>query len=93
MVIKIYFDDKPLFLCDRVDETVEPYIHHDDAVFIDELDNHTVKTMLHEMEQPKVHAGVFLHADLETLKKAFFKKFTLVKAGGGLVTNEKNEWS
>lgn len=92
MVIKIYFDDKPLFLCDQVDETVEPYVHHDDAVFIDELDTHTVKTMLHEMDQPKVHAGVFLHPDLDVLKKAFFKKFVLVKAAGGLVTNEKNEW-
>jgi len=91
MFIKIYFDDKPLFLCDNVDETIEPYLHHDDAVFIDELDSHTVKSMIHEMQVDKVHAGVFFHTDLETLKKAFFKKFTLGKAAGGLVLNEKKE--
>lgn len=91
MYIKIYFSNKPLFLCDAVDETIEPYLHHDDAVFIDELDTHTVKTMIHEMQLEKVHAGVFFHPDLEELKKAFYKKFTLVLAGGGLVENEKKE--
>lgn len=92
MYIKIYFNDKPLFLCDAVEEIIEPYVHHDDAVFIDELDAHTVKTMLHEMQQEKVHAGVFLHPDLEELKKAFFKKFVMIQAAGGLVENENGEW-
>jgi 8-oxo-dGTP pyrophosphatase MutT (NUDIX family) len=91
MFIKIYFGNKPLFLCDTVDETITPYMHHDDAVFIDELNSHTVKSMIHEMEVDKVHAGVFLHADLEALRKAFYKKFTLVQAAGGLVENEKGE--
>ena len=91
MYIKIYFNDKPLFLCDSVDETIEPYVHHDDAVFIDELDSHTVKAMIHEMQLEKIHAGVFLHTDFSALKKAFYKKFTIIQAGGGLVLNEKNE--
>ena len=91
MFIKIYFDNKPLFLCDNVDATLQPYIHHDDAVFIDELNLHTVKSMIHEMQDPSVHAGVFFHKDLKELKDAFFKKFTLVKAAGGFVLNENNE--
>ena len=91
MFIKIYFDDKPLFLCDNVDATLQPYIHHDDAVFIDELNLHTVKSMIHEMQDPSVHAGVFFHKDLKELKDAFFKKFTLIKAAGGFVLNENNE--
>jgi 8-oxo-dGTP pyrophosphatase MutT (NUDIX family) len=91
MYIKIYFNDKPLFLCDAIDETLQPFIHHDDAMFIDELNTHTVKTMIHEMEQPEIHAGVFYHPGLEELKKAFFKKFTLIQAAGGLVQNEKKE--
>jgi 8-oxo-dGTP pyrophosphatase MutT (NUDIX family) len=79
MYIKIYFDNKPLFLCDNVDETLQPYIHHDDAVFIDELNSHTVKSMIHEMQLEKIHAGVFYHPDLEELKKAFYKKFTIIQ--------------
>ena len=91
MYIKIYFGNKPLFLCDEVDKTIQPFIHHDDAVFIDELNIHTVKSMIHEMEQPAIHAGVFFHPDLEELKKAVFKKFTVIRAGGGLVRNERGE--
>src|SRR5687768_2564827 len=91
MYIKIYFNDKPLFLCDTIDETIQPYIHHDDCVFIDELDAHAVKSMIHEMQQPQVHAGVYIHNDLKELKKAFQKKFTPVLAAGGLVQNEKEE--
>ena len=91
MFIKIYFDDKPLFLCDNVDATLQPYVHHDDAVFIDELNLHTVKSMIHEMQDTSVHAGVFFHKDLKELKDAFFRKFTLIKAAGGFVLNEKKE--
>ena len=91
MYIKIYFNDKPLFLCDAIDKTIRPFIHHDDAVFIDELNAHTIKTMIHEMQQPKVHAGIFQYADLEELKKAFFKKFTVILAGGGIVKNNENK--
>lgn len=91
MFIKIYFVDKPLFLCDAIDKTIEPYIHHDDAVYIDVLDAHTIKSMIHEMQLPKIHAGVFYHPDLSVLKKEFFRKFTLVQAGGGLVINNNND--
>jgi 8-oxo-dGTP pyrophosphatase MutT (NUDIX family) len=91
MFIKIYFDNKPLFLCDDVDASLQPYVHHDDAVFIDELNLHTVKSMIHEMQEDSVHAGVFFHKDLTELKNAFFKKFTIVYAAGGFVLNEKNE--
>jgi len=87
----IYFDDRPLYLCDEIDEIVEPLIHHDDTVFIDELNTHTIKTIIHEMQLEKVKAGVFFHPSLSELYEAFKKKFTLIMAGGGLVQNEKNE--
>lgn len=91
MYIKIYFDDKPLFLCNDIDATIQPLIHHDDSIFIDELNAHTVKAMIHEMQQTQVHAGIFFHNDLEELIKAFRKKFSIVKAGGGVVFNENKE--
>ena len=91
MFIKIYFAEKPLFLCDEINEMINEYVHHDDAVFIDELNSHTVKAMIHEMQEQKIHAGVFFHENLEKLKKGFFKKFTFIQAAGGLVINESDE--
>jgi 8-oxo-dGTP pyrophosphatase MutT (NUDIX family) len=91
MYIKIFFNDKPLFLCNDVTAELQPYVHHDDAVFIDELNLHTVKSMIHEMQDASIHAGVFFHHDLEELKTMFFKKFTPVKAAGGFVLNQNKE--
>ena len=91
MFIKIFFDNKPLFLCDDVDASLQPYLHHDDAIFIDEFSSQAVKSMVHEMEQPNIHAGIYFHKDFEALRKVFFKKFTLIFAAGGFVQNEKGE--
>ena len=91
MHIKIYFNDKPLFLTDSITAEIEPYAHHDDAVLIDELSHGGINSMIHEMRQDKVHAGIYLHNNVEELKKAFWKKFILIKAAGGLVKNEADE--
>ncbi len=91
MFIKIYFGDKPLFLCDELNEEIKQYSHHDDAVFIDEFSAASVNSMIHEMKQEKVHAVIFYWPDLPKLKKAFWKKFQVISAGGGIVCNEKQE--
>ena len=91
MFIKIYFGDKPLFLCDELNEEIKQYSHHEDAVFIDEFSAASVNSMIHEMKQEKVHAGIFYWPDLPKLKKAFWKKFQVISAGGGIVYNEKQE--
>ncbi|MFT4092778.1 MAG: NUDIX domain-containing protein [Niabella sp.] len=88
MQITVYIHNKPVYLCDRLDGTLEQLHHRPDTLFIDELDNHTVKAMLHEMTLPEISCGIFLHKDLETLKKQFFKKFEVHIAGGGLVVNK-----
>jgi 8-oxo-dGTP pyrophosphatase MutT (NUDIX family) len=88
MHIKIYFNDKPLFLTDEITPEIEPYAHHDDAVLIDEFSTPGVNSMIHEMKQEKIHAGIYVHNDLTELEKAFRKKFTIVQAGGGLVLND-----
>lgn len=89
MHIKIYFNDKPLFLTDQITPDIEPYAHHDDAVLIDEFSTPGVNSMIHEMRLEKVHAGIFIHSNLPELEKTFRKKFTVVQAAGGLVLNDE----
>lgn len=91
MHIKIYFNDKPLFLTDEITPEIEPYAHHDDAILIDEFSTPGVNSMIHEMRLAKIHAGIFLHSNLAELEKTFRKKFTLVQAAGGLVLNDAGE--
>ena len=91
MNIKVYFNDKPLFLTDTIDAELEPYKHHDDAVFVDEFSPPAINSIIHEMKLQRIHAGILLHTDLEQLKKSFFKKFTLIKAAGGLVLDDDGQ--
>lgn len=91
MYIKIYFDNKPVYLCNEIDETLNEILHHPDAVFMDEISGPAIKSLLHEIHKDEFHAGVIWHGDLELLKKAFFKHFKLIEAAGGVVQNEKKE--
>ncbi|WP_018628938.1 NUDIX hydrolase [Niabella aurantiaca] len=91
MQIKIHIHDKTLYLCDQPDEKLRELLHHPETVLIDELDTHSVKTMLRELTRPDIKTGIFMHPDLDQLKKAFFKKFERIQAGGGLIVNEQNE--
>ena len=91
MYLKIFFNNTPLFLCDEIDDELQPYLHHDDSVFIDELNVHAIKAMIHEMQRNDVHAGIFYHKKLEELRKEFFKKFTFIKAAGGFIQNENDD--
>ncbi|MBD0331118.1 MAG: NUDIX domain-containing protein [Chitinophagaceae bacterium] len=81
----IYFEHKPLFLCDAMTQKIEEYTHHQETILIDELNVHTVKAMIHEMQQPNINAGVFIYPNVDELLSAIKKRFTVVLAAGGLV--------
>src|ERR1700730_7271010 len=91
MHIKIYFQDKPLFLCDDIDEAIVPYVHHDDAVFVDEFSSPAINAMIHENKQKKVHAGILYHTNWDELKRAVWKKFQVILAAGGLVMDQHKQ--
>jgi ADP-ribose pyrophosphatase YjhB (NUDIX family) len=91
MYIKIYFGNKPVFLCDIITKELNEVLHHPDAVFVDEINGPAIKSLLHEIKKDEFHAGVLWNSDFDKLKKAFFKQFTLIEAAGGIVQNDKKE--
>lgn len=91
MVLKIYFGDKPVFICDKITPAIEKYRHHPDTVFIDEMTNPAINALLHEIAKPGFHAGILFTANIEQSKKLFWKHFTIIQAAGGLIENEKKE--
>ena len=90
-MVKIYFNNKPLFITNEITRELEEYLHHEETVFIDEFSVHTVKAMVHEMEAPQIRAGVFLHGDVEAVLKSFKKKLFLIQAAGGLVHTDGDQ--
>ncbi len=89
--ITIYFDDKPVYLCDALTPEIDEIRHHPEAVFIDELSTAAINSLLHEIKKPSFHAGIMLHEDFNKLKKSFFKHFKQVQTGGGVVKNNSGE--
>ena len=63
-MIKIYFDNKPLYIVNDRSQ-VDELLHRNTTIFVDELDVHTVKTMIQEMELDNYETGVMLHTDVE----------------------------
>lgn len=91
MKISIFFDDKPVYLCDALDESLEELLKHPDAVLVEECSTAAMHTMLHEIKKDNFHAGVLCFHDFEKLQKAFFKQFTPIEACGGVVQNDEKE--
>lgn len=82
---KIYFNYKPLFICSEITPTIDDYLHRRTTIFIDEFSTHAVKTIIEEMENPEINAGVFLHKEEEAVLEAIKEHLTVVQAAGGLV--------
>lgn len=91
MQIKIYYGEKPVYLCNEMDDTLNELLHHPDVVFVDELSSPAIKSMVHEIKKENFHAGILWNSDLEKLKKAFFKHFTVIEAAGGIVQNDDKD--
>ena len=70
---------------------MEPFKHHDDAIFIDEFSPPAINSIIHEMKLQKIHAGILIHSDFEKLKKVFEKKFTIIKRQAGLLVNDNDD--
>ncbi len=91
MQIKIYYGDKPVYLCDEMNDELNELLHHPDVVFVDELSSPAIKSMVHEIKKDNFHAGILWNSDLEKLKQAFFKHFTVIEAAGGIVQNDDKD--
>ncbi|MGV3528773.1 MAG: NUDIX hydrolase [Flavisolibacter sp.] len=89
-MIKIYFDNKPLYIVNDRSQ-VDELLHRETTIFVDELDVHTVKTMIQEMELDNYETGVMLHTNVQEALEAFEKRFEIIRAGGGLVYTDDEE--
>lgn len=89
--ITIYFEEKPVFLCDEITKEINEFKTHPDAVFIDEVSTAAINSLLHEIKKTAFHAGIIYGNDLEKLKSSFFKHFIVIKAGGGIVKNTNGD--
>ncbi len=88
MIRKIYFGDKPVFLCSKINASVEDVLQSPGTVYIDEITTSTIHNIVNQVDHPTFEAVVIFSLDFAKLKTLFYEDFKIVKAGGGLVKNE-----
>lgn len=91
MQIKIYFGEKPVYLCDELDDKLQEKIHHPEILYIDELSSPAINSLLHEIKRDTINGAIIIDTDFAKLQKAFFKHFKTIEAAGGIVQNESKE--
>lgn len=82
---KIYFNNKPLILSNTITKEIKNYIDLPDTVFMDELNDEAVNTIINAMQQPEINAGIFLYKKVEEVLTTIKEKFIVIQAAGGLV--------
>jgi 8-oxo-dGTP pyrophosphatase MutT (NUDIX family) len=91
-MFKIYFDNKPLFLVDKKDKIAD-YLERKTTLFIeDDPNNNAIETLISQLQEPGIYAGVFLAPDEMALVDAFKERFTIIKAAGGFVSTKDDEY-
>ena len=90
-MLKIFVQNKPLFLVDKIEPEIEDYLHRPSTIFIDELNAPAVKTMLYELEQPEYYAGILQHNNIDEILKEIKSHLTVMVAAGGLVRTKTND--
>ena len=88
-LLTIYFDDKPVYLCNALTEEIHQLRREPNALYIENLSNSSIEFLLNETSKPGFYAGILYHHDLDELKSTFFSFFKIIKAGGGVIEDGK----
>ncbi|MEO6819114.1 MAG: NUDIX domain-containing protein [Ginsengibacter sp.] len=89
--IKIYFDSKPVYLCDEITPEITTLKDQEDTIYMYGLSNKYIQSMPRQIQEPQYNQGIIYHENFDDLKEAFFAQFKIRIAGGGLIMNEKDE--
>ncbi|ASZ13980.1 NUDIX domain-containing protein [Chitinophaga pendula] len=87
-VTTIYLNERPLVL-----SATHQYIpaQYADAMLFTSPDDITIRETLRSLEEGQLKAAIFIHPDIEELLRNIQQHFTVLVAGGGLITNPAGE--
>jgi ADP-ribose pyrophosphatase YjhB (NUDIX family) len=91
MTISIFFNEKPVYLCDALDESLNKLLQHRNAVLVEECSIAAINNLLEQINTTNCTAGVLCYPNFDQLKELFFQQFTPITACGGVVQNDKRE--
>ena len=84
-MIKIYIENKLLFLIDRLNGEIESYVHQPDTFFLNVVNDVTIESLIHNLQPANIHRGIILHENLSELMALLKSSYHVIEAAGGLV--------
>ena len=91
MLIKVFFEDKPVYITDNITPQVTALKNLPGTVFIDDISTPVIRSFLNKMGDTSISGAIVYHDHLEKARRAFYKHFKIIKAAGGVVKNEKDQ--
>jgi 8-oxo-dGTP pyrophosphatase MutT (NUDIX family) len=91
MTIRIFFDEKPVYLCDALDESLNALLQLPHTLLVEECTTAAIDNLLLEIKNANYAAAVLCCPNYDQLKKLFFQQFTPITSCGGVVQNDKKE--
>ncbi len=91
MVLKIYFADKPVFVCNELTPEMESWRRDPRTVLLNEASPDAIASLLEKVAGDDFQAGIVYGEDMVQMKNTFWKHFTIVQAAGGLVQNDSGD--
>ncbi|MEO9209756.1 MAG: NUDIX hydrolase [Ginsengibacter sp.] len=89
--IKIYFENKCVFLCDSLTSNMQELKENPSTLFSEDISQNGLNILLQKIKENSYTQAILLHENLEKLKSAFFGQYKITQAGGGLVKNKKGD--
>src|SRR5688500_14172701 len=90
MHIVIYFNDKPLAICNELSEETEKILQHHRTIQMDNVADTGINDLIDQNKAPEVKSMVVVQKDAEGLFAAFKQHLKLIQAAGGLVHTEND---
>ena len=90
MQLKIYVDESPIFITNKLSAELKKKSIQNDILFIKDENSTIVDSILKALKKDKKEI-IILTDNIEKAKAVFFKHFTDIEAAGGIVQNEKKE--
>jgi ADP-ribose pyrophosphatase YjhB (NUDIX family) len=90
MIIKIFFEEKEIYLADELPKDLRSLSEQPGVLFENEP-AHLDASLIIEALKDDVSAAVLISKDIKNLKKLFFYGLNIIEAAGGIVQNTDKE--
>lgn len=91
MQIKIYANEKPVYLTDQLSPELKALSGKAGTLLYNSEKQEAPLSVIRLLEDKKSNTAIITGKDLTVLKKDFFSAFEIIEAAGGIVQNEKKD--